>query len=457
MKAVHLIDLVKEVKGIPFNIKDTDMIYNVSTDSRKVSKGDLFIAICGEKFDGHDYVSQAVERGCSALLVHKDIGNSYNIPIIKVKNTLTALHDMARFYISQFQIPIIAVTGSTGKTTTKEMISLVLSQKYQVIKNIGNFNNHIGLPLSVFNIEEEHDVAIFEMGMSALGEIDLLASIVKPDIAVITNIGLSHIENLGTQENILKAKMEVVHYFLKENVLILNNDDEWLKTVRKEALDYKVVSIGIGNNSDIIISNISNQGEKGVNFKLNVKDDIYEVKLNVLGEHNIYNAALAIAVGIELNVDAPLTIKGIAEFQGYDMRLNIQTTKNNIKVLNDVYNASPDSMKAAIDTLLSVQGQRHITILSDMLEMGAHSKKYHEEVGKYAAKSGVDMIISVGEHAKYIAQGAQMGNNHSVLYFETNKELIACLGSVVQSGDVILVKGSRGMKMEAIVHYILER
>lgn len=457
MKTLRLLDLANKAKGINENIDSALMVKGISTDSRKVKEGDLFIAIEGENFDGHDFVRQAFEKGCSGVVVHKDIKDIQGLPVIKVDNTLHALHEMARYYMSLFDIPRIAVTGSTGKTTTKEMIYKVLSQKYNVIKNIGNYNNHIGLPLSVFQIEEAHEIAVFEMGMSGFGEIDLLASIVRPDIAVITNVGLSHIENLGSQENILKAKLEVTNYFSENNTLIINRDDFFLNTVSERMGPYQVMGIGFNSASDGVISDVTNLGEKGVNFLLTFRNMSHGFKLNAIGEHNVYNASMAVVIGLLFDVHTDDIAKGISEFEGYNMRLNVEESKRGIKILNDAYNASPDSMKAAIDTLMTIEGQRHIAILSDMLEMGDYSEKYHLEVGKYAAESGVDQIISVGNNALFIAKGAVNMPVNNVCYYKANIDLINDLGVLIKPGDVVLVKGSRGMRMEEIVHSLKER
>ncbi len=458
MKELQLLDLAREIKGTILNNNSDVTVKGISTDSRKVSEGDLFIAISGERMDGHDFISQAVEKGCSAVVVHKDIKSPIDRPVIRVEDTLKALHQMAEYYISMFDIPKIAVTGSTGKTTTKEIIFEVLSKKYQVVKNIGNYNNHIGLPLSVFNIEKKHEIAVFEMGMSDLGEIDLLASIIKPDVAVITNIGLSHIERLKSQKNILKAKLEVTNYFTNKNILIINNDDVLLKTFAKESKGYKLVKIGFNKNSDLIISQINHRGDEGIIFSLDKENHSYNFQMKVMGNHNVYNAAMAIAVGIQYQVDMNDIIEAISQFKGFDMRLNVEKSHNGVKILNDAYNASPDSMKAAIQTLTSIKGQRHIAILSDMLEMGAFAEKYHKEVGDYTANAELDMLIAVGDTAEYIAIGAKASaKNMIILHFSDKNELLKNLDELIMPGDVVLVKGSRGMRMEEIVHYILER
>lgn len=459
VKELRLTDLANVTNGILEDTEPTQKVKRICIDSRKVMEGDLFVAIDGERFDGHDFVAEAYKKGCTAVLVHKETEDSQEkIPMIRVKDTLDALQQMAKYYVSLFDIPIVAVTGSTGKTSTKEMIAAVLSQKYNIIKNVGNYNNHIGLPLSVFNIEDEHGVAIFEMGMSALGEIDLLASIVKPDIGVITNIGLSHIENLGSQENILKAKMEITNYFDGKSKLIINYDDQYLRLVDESLSEFEIIKIGTDKNSDFTIYNHLNLGENGIEYDIKVQSASHHIRLNVPGEHNVYNASLALAVGQMLNVDINQAIKGLKEYSGYDMRLNILNASHEMKILNDVYNASPDSMKAALDTLVSIKGNRHIAILSNMLEMGSFAEKYHFEIGEYAVKNGVDIIIAVGDDAKNIAEGAKShATNQSIYHFSSNEALIKKIGNILGPADIILVKGSRGMKMEMIVNHILER
>ncbi|WP_053956889.1 UDP-N-acetylmuramoyl-tripeptide--D-alanyl-D-alanine ligase [Inediibacterium massiliense] len=439
-------DIQKEIKGI-------------CIDSRKVVKDELFIPLVGENFNGHDFIKDAIEKGaCAVLTSEGNFEEIDNISIIKVKNTLQALQDLARYYASKFSIPIIGVTGSTGKTSTKDMIYSVLSKKYKVLRNKGNFNNHIGLPLTIFELTKEHEMAILEMGMSALGEIDLLASLVKPHVGVITNVGLSHIEHLKTQENIMKAKMEITNYFQDDHILIVNGDDDLLKTLKGKKTHYKKYFVG-RERCDYRVSNIKDLGEKGISFDLILDNEEYSFFLKVPGIHNVYNALCAIAVGILFKVDMNLIQKGIREFEGSNMRLHIFTTKEEIKVINDAYNASPDSMRAALCVLDKMKCKRKIAVLGTMLEMGEYAQIGHYHVGSDVAKANIDYLIAVGNQGEHMVMGAtENGFKKEKTYVcKNNQEAIEVLKKLLQKEDAILIKGSRGIHMEEIVDYIQER
>ncbi|QEK11949.1 UDP-N-acetylmuramoyl-tripeptide--D-alanyl-D-alanine ligase [Crassaminicella thermophila] len=438
-----------------------DIVIGVSTDSRSINKNELFIPLIGKKFNGHDFIENAIKLGASAILTSQRIKENKldYVSVIKVKDTLKALQDLARYYISKFNIIVIGVTGSTGKTSTKDMIYSVLSKKYKVLKNQGNFNNHIGLPLTVFDLKKEHEIAILEMGMSGFDEIDLLANIVKPNIAVITNIGLSHIENLGSQENILNAKMEITNYFDETNTLIVNGDDQLLKNIENNGINFHKYFVGLGTNCNYQAVNINDLGEDGISFDVLIDKKAYPFRLNVPGIHNVYNALYAIAIGKILNVDIKLIYDGIKDFKGSKMRLNILTTNEEIKVINDAYNASPDSMRAAIAVLSKMSKNRRIAVLGDMLEMGEYSTKGHYDVGIEVAKQSVELLITIGEKAKNIAKGAiENGfDKKNIFLCKNNKEAINILKDLLQRKDAVLIKGSRGMRMEEIVEYIQER
>lgn len=441
----------------------TETVVQITTDSRKVRGGELFIPLIGINFDGHDFVSQAVQQGATVVLTQRILENSIadfnKTCFIRVKDTLKALQDLAKYYLRKFNIPIVAVTGSTGKTTTKDLIHSVLQQKYKVMKSEGNFNNHIGLPLSVFKLKQEYEAAIFEMGMSSLGEIDTLAEIVRPNISVITNIGLSHIEHLGSQENILKAKMEITNYLDAEDVLIVNGDDDFLKNLNRQSHPFKKFYIGLNSECDLRAENIINLGEAGSSFNVVFDGKKVPFCLQVPGDHNIYNALSAIAVGLWLGMDSSEIQRGIQAYKGSDMRLHILSIQENIKIINDTYNASPDSMKAAISVLSKAAAKRKIAVLGDMLEMGLYTKTGHYTVGCEVAKKSIDLLIVVGTAAAYIAEGAidHGFDRQKIVVCTNNQEVIGYLRKNMLAEDMILVKGSRGMKMEEIVAGIQER
>jgi UDP-N-acetylmuramoyl-tripeptide--D-alanyl-D-alanine ligase len=428
---------------------------NISTDSRKISSGDLFIPIAGEKFDGHDYIISAFSAGAEAVVTHKYIEPIPFKTIIQVKDTLIALREIAAFYRRKFNIPFIGITGSVGKTSTKDMIASVLKEKYKVLKTEGNFNNEIGLPLTVFNLDNFHEAAVLEMGMSGFGEISNLTYIAKPDIAVITNIGVSHIEKLGSRQNILKAKMEILEGLNEKGLLVLNGDDKLLYGL-KDLLKFRTIYYGMEEGLDYQAYNIKTAGENGTYFEITIKNTDYKIHIPIPGVHNVYNALAAIAIGIELKLPIEKIIRGISEFTNSKMRMDIITCKE-VKIINDTYNASPQSMEAAINVLADIGGnKRKIAILGDMLEMGAWAYKAHMDIGKFAVSKAIDYILTVGENAKHIALGAiEAGAENSTIFsFENNSQLNNYLDSFLKKDDVILGKGSRGMKREEIVHYL---
>ena len=455
MNRVKCSDILKAVDGILVCGDPETEISGISIDSRKISQGDLFIPIAGERFDGHDFIAPSLLSGAAASLTHKDVPPQENKVIIRVDNTQKALADIARWYRSLFGIPVVAVTGSVGKTSTKDMVASVLAQKFKVLKTQGNFNNEIGLPLTLFNLEKGHSAAVIEMGMSNAGEISRLARIAAPHIAIITNIGVSHIENLGSKENIYRAKMEVLDGMDKNGILILNADDDMLQKA-DEMTDLKKVYYGIENKADFSADDIRKDGEKGTYFKVKASGKDYSVHIPSPGLHNVYNALAAFAAGMELEIPAEEIIKGISEFSSGKMRLNIFEHKG-IKIIDDAYNASPQSMEAALNVLMDISsGRRTIAVMGDMLELGEISSDAHYSVGAFAASKGVDFIAAVGSRSSFIEKGALDSGcrQESIRIFKTNEEVNLFLGNFVKSGDVLLIKGSRGMKMEQITEYI---
>lgn len=429
-------------------------INGISTDTRTLHRGMIFVALEGERYDGHNFLNEAIQAGCKALMISKETGSittlaaSRGIAVIKVPDTQVALQDLAAYYLSQFSLVKIGVTGSTGKTTTKEMLYWILSERYRTVRNAGNFNNLIGLPLSTFEIEEDTEVAIFEMGMDRLGEIHQLANIVKPNLAIITNVGLSHIKHLGSRENIRKAKMEITDFFSEGNTLFINSDNDMLKDGTYTG-EYSLVTVGRSDDSAIHILDAVDLGEEGIRFTLESKGQKEAFHLSAPGLHNASNAALAVALAMELGMTMKEAATGLAKLAYTDKRLHIVENQG-IKIIDDTYNASPDSMRAAIDVLISVQGSRKLAILGDMFELGSQEGEYHYQVGEYASLTGVDVVISVGKNAKEIDRGARAGGTKAI-HFETKELLIGVLAQWIRPGDVVLVKGSRGMAMDEIV------
>lgn len=452
MQAMTCGEIVRATDGVLISGDTGTTFPGITIDSRKIKEGDLFIPIAGQRFDGHDFISCSIDKGAVGVLTQKNIKPSGNISIIKVQDTTKALGDIAAYYRQKFNIPFVGVTGSVGKTSTKDMIAEVLGRKYNVLKTEGNYNNEIGLPLTLLNMDAFHEVAVVEMGMSGFGEIKRLSSILKPDIAIITNIGISHMEKLGSRQNILKAKLEILEGLKKDGLLILNGDDKLLYGL-KDLLEFKTIFYGMEDGVLYQVYNIKSRGEQGIHFEITIDGRDYRVRIHVPGVHNIYNALAAIAVGVELKVPMDLVIDGIGKFNPGEMRLNIVSC-GDVKIIDDCYNASPQSMEAAIGVLSEIgANSRKIAVLGGMLELGGLSYKSHFDVGKFAVTKGIDYIITVGEDGKNIALGAvdTGAETGSVLSFDNNSEAIGYLKDMIANGDVILIKGSRGMKMEEIV------
>ncbi len=452
MEPISIKEIICATGGTLLCGNEDIIIENVTTDSRKSGENMLFIPLEGETFDGHEFISASFDAGAVCALAHKDIKISCDKALIRVKDTKKALADLARFYLEKHRIPVVALTGSVGKTTTKDMVASVLSQKYNVLKTQGNFNNDIGLPLTVFNLEKGHDIAVLEMGMNHFGEIHHLASIAKPDKAIITNIGMSHIENLGSREGILEAKLEITDFFDKENMLFINCDDDMLL---KAECKSKCETFGIDNeNANYRAINIV-LNEDSCEFDVAYEDKNTHIRVNLPGKHNIYNALCAFSVAKSFNICDDMIAEGIASFSPSKMRMDIRKI-GGITVINDCYNASPTSMEAALSVLCNIEAKRHIAILGDMLEMGSFAPDAHKGVGKKAANIGVDIILSVGKEAQNIIKGAtdERMSEKNALHFENNEKLISELGNFLCEGDAVLIKASRGMKFEQITQAI---
>lgn len=436
----------------------------VVTDSRKVDSKSIFIGLKGENSDGNDFAEAAYENGCRMFMLSSDAVISAlteahsDAAVIVVEDTLKGMHQFAKNLIEDAEIYRIAVTGSTGKTSTKEMLKCIFKSRYATICNHENFNNHIGVPLTAFQIENDTEVGIFEMGMNHSGEIKVLADIVRPETAVITNVGISHIGNLGSREDILEAKLEVTSFMdSEEYMLIYNADNDMLRELNGEDTDFDKVRVGIkGGKHGAVISDIEDHGEEGVDFTLTFSSDSVRFHLPVPGKHNVWNASLAIICGARYGINMRESAAALKKLELTGSRLNIQTSPAGVKVINDAYNASPDSVKAGIDVLMSLEGERKIAVLADMFELGDDSEDYHREVGKYAAENGVDLLIAVGEDSEETAAAAvkKLGEDRVMTFADADAFTKAAAG-IFKSGDVVLVKGSHGMHMEKAAEFLL--
>lgn len=458
---IKLEDIINWTNGNLIQRTDSYIIKKVITDSRESEPNSLYIPRKGEKFDGHLFIKSAYEKGARFFLKAKDVDVEIvkfpKASFIEVDDVEDAFIKITKEYRNTFGFDFIAITGSVGKTSTKDMVYGVLSQKYLAHKNPGNWNNHVGLPLTILSMEKNTQRAVLEMGMSNLGEIDFLAEIVKPKIAVISNIGMSHIELLKSRENILKAKMEITNYFDKNSTLIINGDDEYLKTIKKQNLNYSLITYGFESENDMVCTKYSYNDKDLLEFEVKYKNKLYVWFTSAKGKHNVYNAMAAIIIGFMQGLNEQEIQKGLLSFEKSKMRLDI--IKGSFIIINDVYNASPDSMKSSLDVLNEFKGYRKIAILGEMLEMGKFSKMAHEIVGKHGYNI-FDVLITIGKDAKYIAEEAiKNGMDKKNIYmFETNQQVINHLKEKFEiNNDAILVKGSRGMKMEEIVDSLKER
>jgi len=432
-------------------------IKGVSIDSRTIKKGELFVAIKGPRFDGHDFVPEVIKNGAWGALVERSeletkyasLGGMRNI--LAVEDTIFALQEMSQMHRKKFAIPVIGITGSNGKTTTKEMLASILKQRGSVLKNEGNLNNHIGVPLTLLKLDARHKSAAVEMGMSALGEIDALARLVRPDVGVITNIGPAHLEFMGTMDIVAQAKAELLGNLKMGGTAVLNADDRYFTALRNK-YGGRVLSFGIENKADVSASGIR-QGKDFTDMTIEANDSRVNVRLPAVGKHNIYNAlaaaAAATAVGMSLNA-----VKcGLEDFSPVAMRSELKQVKGRT-VLADYYNANPGSVKAALETLISLRaGQKSVAVLGDMLELGDIAADAHREVGRTVAHLGVDVLITMGSLAIYINEGAleEGMSKDRVIAAGSHAEAAALLKERSKNGDAVLIKGSRGMKMEKIL------
>lgn len=423
-----------------------------SRDTREIKEGDTYIALKGEQFDGNDFVQEAIKNKAKVCIVSKDIKSINDATIIKVEDTLKALQDIARYKRLEYNIPVIAITGSVGKTSTKDLIASVVSEKYNTLKTKGNYNNEIGLPLTVLGLKNQ-EAMVVEMGMNHFGEIRKLTNIAKPTICVITNIGTAHIGNLGSRENILKAKLEILEG-LQGNTVIVNNDNDLLHIWALENKNkYNIITYGITNQSDYMAKNIKSYEDKS-EFTVSSKTHTNNKKILVPvgGEHFVLNSLCGIAVGEYLNVPTEKITQGIANLELTKKRMEILKSKKGATVINDTYNANYDSMKAAITYLKAIENKRRIAILGDMLELGDYSKELHEKIGK-EVNENIDVLITIGKEAKYIAEKSKAKQTIECYNIE---EAIEKIKEIETKDDVILFKASNGMKLFEIASALCE-
>lgn len=450
MKNLTLRNLTQVCGGVYFGPQEhlEEEISSITTDSRKVEPGSLFVPIVGERVDAHRFIPDVMKKGALCTLSEQDLGDTA-FPYIRITSSLQAVKDIAEFYLKQLQIPVVGITGSVGKTSTKEMIASVLGEKYRVLKTQGNFNNELGLPLTVFRLREEDEIAVLEMGISDFGEMSRLAKIARPDTCVITNIGQCHLENLGDRDGVLRAKTEVFAYVKENGTVILNGDDDKLNTVQKVGKK-KPVFFGKNPEFPIYADAVESRGLKGTACTIHMGEESFSVVIPIPGEHMVYNALAGAAVGYAYGLTAGQIQAGIERLEPVSGRFHIIET-DKLVIVDDCYNANPMSMKASLQILQDGLGRR-VAILGDMGELGEQEKELHAQVGAFAAEQNIDVLICVGELCKYMAQAAlEKKSRAEVCYLSSREELLATLGDYVKKGDTVLVKASHFMNFGEIV------
>jgi len=424
---------------------DEDLdIQNFEKDTRIIQKGDMYVAIKGEKFDGNDFYKDAINKGAVACLMSKEPDEKIG-SIVLVENTVKAIQQIAAYKRSQVDIPVVAVTGSVGKTSTKDIVAAVMSQKYKVLKTQGNLNNDIGLPFTLLRLHDENAIVV-EMGMNHFGEISLLTSIAKPTLAIITNIGTAHIGNLGSRENILKAKLEILEG-LQGNSVIINNDNDLLSDwAEKNKEKYNIITYGINNKNSKYVAEDIHSYEDRSEYRIDGK----EVVVPVGGEHFVLNSLCAIAVGRYFDIPMAKITEGISGFELTKGRMEIEKAKCGASIINDTYNANYDSMKAAIEYLEKIEGKRKIAVLGDMKELGEYSESLHRKVGEEV--KNIDILITIGELAKCIEETADV---REMLHFDNNESALEYLKKIMKKDDIILLKASNSMKFGDIAKELI--
>ena len=459
MQTITLGQLVAAVGGRLLGTYDdlNTAIDVVDMDSRAIHEGALFLPIVGERFDGHTYIDSALENGAAGVLTDRELecyrANKF---YVKVENTEVALKDLAVWYKSLFPIPFVAVTGSVGKTTAKDMIACVLGQKYNVLKTEGNFNNNLGMPLTILRLTDEHTMCVLEMGMDRFGEIDYLAGAVKPDVGVITNIGDAHIERLGSRENIFKAKCEMLPHVKPDGLLVLNGDDDFLPSLKGKTKP-RAVFCGGGEGLDYTAHVTGGDGLSYIACHVAAPAMDETVEIPALGEHMVYPVTMAVAVAERFGLTSEEIARGLSSFIPTKMRMNVHKRADGIAILDDCYNANPQSMRAAISVLSGSRTAHKVAILGDMLELGEFSESLHTGVGEFMSGKGIDCLIAIGPECRYMAKGAEIAGVANVYSCEDKAAALEVLAAWVKPDTTFLVKASRGMRLEEISAYLLEQ
>lgn len=423
-------------------------VCGVRIDDRKVEQGDLFVPIIGEKFDGHDFIERAMAAGAVCTLSDRELPEE--IPHIRVKDTLAAYQRIAASYKSLFDVPTVGITGSAGKTTTKEMIASVLSAAFKVLKTQGNLNNQTGVPQNLLRLDDSHTAAVIEMGTNHFGEIAALSTIVAPDFCFITNIGDAHIEHLKSKEGILRAKLEILEGIKEGGRLYVNGDDPMLAPLRET---HGAVTFGLSDQNDVYAENIRQSGLKGISFRARYPGDSggFNVFVHAPGEHMAANALAGIAAGLAMGMREEDIARGVESYRPPEGRMN-RTVLSGITIIDDSYNANPAAVKAAVNVLVKAEGNT-VAVLGDMFELGEKSEAYHREIGEYAARK-VDEICCIGDQSRFTVEAARNAGG-SARHFGAPEDLLKYLAGHLKAGDTVLIKGSHGMRLDRTVRALI--
>lgn len=454
-------DIIKATNGKLLTGNLEEKCENFCTDTRKIQKGDVYVGLKGEKFNGNEYYKEALEKGAKVAVISEikiaaeELKQYKDKTIIEVEDSLEAFGNIAAYKRELYNIPVVQITGSVGKTSTRDIVANVVRMQYKTLQTEGNQNNAVGLPTTLLKLKD-HEAIVVESGMNHLEEISYLGRIAKPTIAVITNVGTAHIGFLGSRENILKAKLEILENLKPDGYIVINNDNDMLNKWAKEDTKYKKYTFGIEQEADVMAYNIQiNEDNSTYNVKINNKE--YNVKVPVSGKHFVYNSLCAIAVGNLLKITPENIIKGIETFSLTKNRMEVDKIKDNITVINDAYNASYDSMKAAIE-YMGTLSNRKIAILGDMLELGSFSEELHEKVGKEVAKNNIDILVTIGKESENIALGAEKEGmkKQDIYIFNIKEDAIQKIKEIVKNGDAVLIKASNAMKFDEITKELSE-
>ncbi len=453
MEKITIEEIRESTNGIFFNKIENNVVEKIVIDDREVTKNSLFIPIIGETHDGHKFMKTAYNNGCRNFLIDENHKfDKEDINLIIVKNTTIALGNIARYYRNRFNIPFIGITGSVGKTSTKDIIYSVLNKQYKTLKNIGNLNNEIGIPKTLFNLDNTYQAGVLELGMSFKGDIQNFTNIINPSIGVISNIGMSHIENFENQEGIFLAKMEIANKFTKENTLIVNGDDKLLKTLKNKKTEYKLLTYGFSIEDDIYCKEYKINDNK-IDFIAIINNKEEKFTIPSVAKHNIYNAMAAILVGLEMNIDIELIKEGLKTFELTKGRLTI-INKKDLTIIDDSYNASADSVISAL-TVLNTYNTRKVAVLGDILETGKYNEEIHRLIGSNV-KNNVDILITVGDSSKYIEDEAIKRNfkKENTYHYNNYEDVIKNIKNILLENDTILIKASHGIQLDKVVEYL---